>query len=91
MAHKFKEVSRPQTYLVPVGATCDRCGESAGIMGAGRDRVAWGDVSVNIQGTFGLFKADLCRSCSEELRDWIDEGPGPGMRDGTERPEIVET
>ena len=89
MAHQYKEVERPQAYLVPVDVICDRCGKKAGISGADPKAVAWGEATAWLQGESFKRSADLCRSCAEEFVEWVNDGAGEGVRDGSEPPEIV--
>lgn len=76
--------ARPQPERLALSSTsCDRCTDTATIVGAG-DARAWGNVSVFVQGE-GAYYADLCADCAAQLRGWIDAGRGPGMVDAVTR------
>lgn len=88
MSHRFKEIRKDASYLVPVDVRCDRCGSKAKIIGAGLQTIAWGAAAGHLQGGDD-FRADLCHDCTIELYEWLQVGRGKGPRVGYEEPEII--
>lgn len=95
MTHSYKEITKPQTYLVPVDVVCDRCGKPARIVGGGVNAVSWGACEGYIQGDISgelggdTYRADLCKSCTDDLREWLGKGKGKGPQIGYQEPEVV--
>lgn len=75
----WRESITTQTHIHVAEVACDRCGESAKVVGA-TNHAAWGEVEVLEQGAEDVIQLDLCRDCSEALVDWLKQHPRARVR-----------
>lgn len=74
MSREYREVTQTQTSIMTSAVRCDRCGESARVVGA-PPREAWGTLTVLQQGSADVVELDLCRGCSEAVLGFALDHP----------------
>jgi hypothetical protein len=79
MSREYRETTQTQTFIGVAKVTCDRCGDSARVVGA-TPKLAWGGFSALEQGSADAIELDLCRSCTEEIIEFIKQHPRAVIR-----------
>lgn len=85
----YKEIAHTQIQVVASEITCDRCGESARVIGAPGDRLSWGTFEACESGTTDLVQMDLCRQCTLDIIEFLMAHPRAVKRTQRDRLDAI--